>query len=99
MKTKYPDQLIPGVFLPQDEYYDIPYGTMVSRDIDNLLVAGRCISAEFEAVGSARVIATCFAIGEAAGTAAVMSIQEKIIPAKLDVAQLQNNLRMAGIPL
>ena len=60
MKKKYMDQLVPDVFLPQDEYYDIPYGAIVSKDIDNLLVAGRCISAEFEAVGSARVIGTCF---------------------------------------
>jgi len=99
MKTKYMAQLVPSVFLPKDEYYDIPYGTMVSKDIDNLIISGRCISASFEAIGSARVIGTCFAIGEAAGTAAALSLQEKVNPANLDSIKLQNQLRKNGVPL
>jgi len=42
----------------------------VARDVENLFVAGRCLSASHEALGSARVIGTCLATGEAAGMAA-----------------------------
>jgi hypothetical protein len=50
--------------------YDIPRRSLESRDIDNLFAAGRCISASHDALGSARVIGTCLATGEAAGIAA-----------------------------
>ena len=74
MKTKYQDQLVDTPYLPKGEYYDIPYGCIVAKDIDNLLISGRCVSASHEAMSSLRVIATCFAIGEAAGMAAALSI-------------------------
>jgi len=99
MKTKYYDQLLDSPYLPKGEYYDIPYGCIVAKDIDNLFVSGRCISASHEAMGSTRVIGTCFAIGEAAGTAAVMSLHEKTNPAKLNIKKLQNQLRKNGVPL
>ena len=50
--------------------YDIPYGVMVPKKIDNLLVTGRCISATHEAIASARITATAMALGQAAGAAA-----------------------------
>jgi hypothetical protein len=50
--------------------YDIPLRSLRARDIDNLFVAGRCMSATHEALGSARVIGTCLATGEAVGRAA-----------------------------
>lgn len=52
--------------------YDIPYGTLIPRSFQNVLVAGRCLSSEREANGSARVIGTAAATGQAAGTAAAM---------------------------
>ena len=99
MKTKYSDQLLPTPFIPPGEYYDIPYGCMVAKDIDNLLVSGRCISASHEAMGSLRVIGTCFAIGEAAGAAASLSLQEKVTPNMLNVKKLQKQLGESGVPL
>ncbi|HXJ81512.1 MAG TPA: FAD-dependent oxidoreductase [Candidatus Methylomirabilis sp.] len=54
-------------YLPDGEAYDIPLRCLQARDVDNLLVAGRCMSASHEALGSARVIGTCLAAGEAAG--------------------------------
>lgn len=54
-------------YLPDGETYDIPLRCLQARDVDNLLVAGRCMSATHEALGSARVIGTCLATGEAAG--------------------------------
>ena len=56
---------------PEDgQTYDIPLRSLWARDLDNLFVAGRCMSATHEALGSARVIGTCLATGEAVGRAA-----------------------------
>ena len=52
--------------------YDIPYGCLVPKGVRNVLVAGRCLSATREAHSSARVMGTCMAMGQAAGTAAGM---------------------------
>jgi hypothetical protein len=57
-------------YLPDGETYDIPLSTLQARDVANLFVAGRCMSASHEALGSARVIGTCLATGEAVGAAA-----------------------------
>jgi hypothetical protein len=54
-------------YVPDGETYDIPLRCLEARDVDNLFVAGRCMSASHEALGSARVIGTCLATGEAAG--------------------------------
>jgi hypothetical protein len=54
-------------YLPDGETYDIPLRSLQARDVDNLFVAGRCMSASHEALGSARVIGTCLATGEVAG--------------------------------
>jgi hypothetical protein len=60
-------------WLDDGQSYDIPLRSLESQDLDNLFVAGRCISATHEALGSARVIGTCLATGEAAGLAAARS--------------------------
>jgi hypothetical protein len=57
-------------YLPDGEAYEIPLRSLRARDVANLFVAGRCMSATHEALGSARVIGTCLATGEAVGRAA-----------------------------
>ena len=57
-------------FLQDGSSYDIPLRCLQARDLDNLFVAGRCMSATHEALGSARVIGTCLATGEAVGCSA-----------------------------
>ena len=57
-------------YLEDGRTYDIPLGCLLARDLPNLLMAGRCMSASHEALGSARVIGTCLATGEAVGQAA-----------------------------
>jgi len=52
--------------------YDIPLGCLIPRKMDNVLVAGRCLSSDREANGSARVMGTCLATGQAAGVAAAL---------------------------
>jgi hypothetical protein len=56
--------------LEDGQTYEIPLRSLQARDVDNLFVAGRCMSATHEALGSARVIGTCLATGEAVGMAA-----------------------------
>jgi hypothetical protein len=57
-------------YLDEGEYYEIPLRCLQARDVQNLFAAGRCMSASHEALGSARVIGTCLATGEAVGVAA-----------------------------
>ncbi len=57
-------------------YFEIPFGSLVVRDLDNVLVAGRCIGCDFFVQAAARIIPTCRATGEAAGIAAAMCAKE-----------------------
>jgi FAD dependent oxidoreductase len=57
-------------YLEDGRAYEIPLRCLQSRDVENLFVAGRCMSATHEALGSARVIGTCLATGDAVGGAA-----------------------------
>lgn len=61
-----------------DDYYEVPYGTLVPATGENVIVAGRCLSAEHEALASARVTAQCFEYGHAAAVAAVLSLDHDI---------------------
>jgi hypothetical protein len=74
------------------DYFDIPYGCLVAKGIDNLMMAGRCISAEHVAESSLRIQQTCMSTGQAAGTAAALSIQEKVSPKDLNTEKLINIL-------
>jgi hypothetical protein len=65
------------------EVYPIPLRSMYSRNISNLLMAGRNISASYVAFTSARVMATCAVIGQAAGTAAAQCVEAGILPRDL----------------
>jgi hypothetical protein len=65
------------------EVYPIPLRSMYSRNIANLLMAGRNISASYVAFTSARVMATCAVIGQAAGTAAAQCVESGILPRDL----------------
>jgi hypothetical protein len=66
------------------EYYEIPYRCLVPARVDQLLVAGRCISATREALGSARTTACCGELGQAAGTAAAMAAREGCLVREID---------------
>ncbi|MGH7953297.1 MAG: FAD-dependent oxidoreductase, partial [Limisphaerales bacterium] len=61
-----------------DNYYEVPFETLVPQSGSNLIVAGRCLDAEHEALASVRVTAQCFSMGYAAGAAAHLAITEKI---------------------
>ncbi len=81
---------------PEGFRYHIPYRCLLPLEVENLLVAGRCISVTHLALGSTRVMVQCIGTGEAAGTAAAMSLQEGLPPRELDVEELQDSLRAGG---
>jgi hypothetical protein len=66
-----------GFIEKEDDYYSIPLRCLIPRKMENLLVAGRCISASHAAQASTRVIAPALALGEAAGTLAATSAECK----------------------
>ena len=70
----------PTIFHPAPSPYGISYRSLYSRNIDNLLFAGRNISVSHAALSSTRVMSTCAIIGQAAGTAAGIAIREGIDP-------------------
>jgi len=81
---------------PKGWRYQMPYGVMVPKEIDNLLVAGRCISTDHVALGSTRIMSTCMVLGEAAGAAALLSLHEEVAPRELDAEVLRGQLRAQG---
>jgi ribulose 1,5-bisphosphate synthetase/thiazole synthase len=76
--------------------FQIPYGCLVPSTVENLLAAGRCISADFEIADTLRLIPVCWVTGQAAGIAAALSIQNKCRPREVNIAKLQNVLRQQG---
>jgi O-acetyl-ADP-ribose deacetylase (regulator of RNase III) len=86
-------------FLPDGEYYGIPWGCLVVKGFENLLVAGRNLSATHAAQASARVAGPCLAMGEAAGIAAALALAHEARVRDVAVESLQDSLRRAGAVL
>jgi len=81
------------------EYCEVPYRSLVPLKIDNLLVAGRCVSTEFSASAAIRIIAPSMGTGQAAGTAAALCLKGKTIPRELDGKLVRKTLIDQGVPL
>lgn len=79
-----------------DACYDIPYRCIVPKQLDNLLVAGRCISTTAEALASTRIMPSCMALGEAAGIAGALAVEKKLAPRSVPLTELQELLRKKG---
>lgn len=82
--------------IPWTPPYDIPYRTLLPRNFENLLVAGRCHSATSEALASSRVTATAMGMGQATGTAAALALAEQVTLRSLRIAHLQDVLLAGG---
>ena len=79
--------------LPKGAYYEIPYRSLITKEIANLIVAGRCISASFILQASMRIQLTCMSIGEAAGIAAAWGLKNKISANVIEWDKIPANLR------
>lgn len=77
-------------------YYTVPYRSLCAKDVDNLLVAGRCIGATHEAQASVRIMPICAALGQAAGTAAALALEMHTSIKAVDIQALQGRLHAAG---
>lgn len=87
------------VWLDPGAYYQMPYRLLLAREFDNLLVAGRCVSATAEALASTRVIAPSMVQGQAAGMAAALAVSSGASAKEVDVGLLQKRLVEAGAHL
>lgn len=78
--------------------YDIPLGSLLPKGIDNVVIAGRCLSASREAQGSARVMGSCMAMGQAAGSLTAMAASQSNHANLRDipVGRLRQTLREQG---
>lgn len=81
----------------EDDYYEIPFETLVPESATNFLVAGRCMSAEHEALASARVTAQCFGMGYAVGAATMLMRNEKLDAASIDGGMVADWMRQYGL--
>lgn len=82
--------------LPPGEAYDIPLRCLLPQDIDDIIVAGRCISGTHEAHSSYRVMPTSMAMGQAAGVCAAIAAKNDMAPRKVDVEDVQHELIRQG---
>lgn len=82
-----------GLYMPiQKDMYGVPYRCLLPANVEGLLLAGRCISADSAAAGAIRVMPPAMAIGQAAGTAAALCIMNGIAPEVLDYSDLRTSL-------
>lgn len=77
----------------------VPYRSLLPRDVGQLLVAGRCLSADPDGIGMLRLIPPCFATGHAAGVAAGLAVRLGCSPAELDIGALQDEVIRSGMDL
>ncbi|MCI5771637.1 MAG: FAD-dependent oxidoreductase [Clostridiales bacterium] len=77
-------------------YFEVPFRALVVKGVDNLLVAGRNLGAEFMAQSAIRIIPTCRAMGEAAGLAAAMALNEGVALRELDGKRVHDRMTARG---
>lgn len=82
-----------------NDWYEVPYGCFVPERGEGLLFGGRCLSAEHEAVASARVTAQCFSYGQALGVAAGLAMQDRLQPRELPGQAVRERLNRLGARL
>lgn len=109
---KFPDRIARGTYmidihnpsgagtecirLKENDYYTIPYRSLIPTQADNIIVAGRSIGADHVAMSSLRIMPITSCIGEAAGAAAYLAFRGKTLADGIDVPELQNILSERG---
>ena len=84
------------IFKAVKQPFGIPYGSLVSAELSNLMFAGRCVSCDNETLAAIRVMPQCINMGEAAGIGAAMAIENGITPADVSVADVRRALLDGG---
>jgi hypothetical protein len=83
-------------FLPTGVSYQVPFRSLRPAGVSNLLAAGRCLSADHDALASIRVMGPSLALGQAAGTAAALAARDRVPVAEIGVDELQASLSKQG---
>lgn len=83
-------------YFPDGQYYTIPYRSLIPKNAENLLVAGRCISSSHEAQASYRIMPIVTCLGEAAGTAAAECVKNNCGVRQADIRAIQKTLTDNG---
>ena len=84
------------VHIPHVEYYEIPYGCIVAKDVSNLTIGSRCISVDHAVHSSMRVMPPVCSIGQAAGLAAALAAKNGVGQSTLDGAEIRERLKAQG---
>ena len=80
----------------EGDYYGVPYRSLIASGVEQLLLAGRCVSADSTAAGAIRVMPPCMAMGQAAGTAAALAVKGGCTVRQVDAGQLRTVLKENG---
>jgi hypothetical protein len=88
-KRIFMSELIPG---DKQYFYDIPFRALVHKRLDNVLAAGRNLSSDVPGQSGTRLIMCCMAMGEAAGTASALAVQDNVKVGDVNIPKLQNIL-------
>lgn len=83
-------------FLKPGSWYSIPYRSLITNELDNLIVAGRCISTTHEACAAVRVTPIVMAVAQGAGTAAAQAVYTGCTVGRLDTGILRETLKKNG---
>jgi hypothetical protein len=94
-----PEESSYSVYANPTTYCEVPYRCIVPQKVDNLFVAGRCVSTDFHALAAVRIIAMCMSTGQAAGVAASLCIKQNCTPRELDGKQVRQVMIDDGVPL
>jgi len=78
-------------------YFQVPYGIILPRKIENLLVAGRCVSGDKISFAATRQMMCCAVTGQGAGVAAAISLKDKVTCRKVDISRVQKALKKQGV--
>lgn len=80
----------------QGDYYGVPYRSLLPKGMEQLLMAGRCVSADSTAAGAIRVMPPCMAMGQAAGVAAALAVKEGTTVRQVDPQKIRVILKENG---
>lgn len=80
-----------------DDWATLPYRSLLPQKTKNMLVAGRCVSADRKVQGHIRIMGYCYMMGQAAGTAAALCIKDNQYPESVNISKLQSELKKDGV--
>ncbi len=93
-RTVFPDVVgVGGAAAAEHGPWQIPYGALVPKSVDNVLAAGRCVSAEIRMADLVRLIPNCFVTGHAAGVGAAVAASDGCLPREVEIPKVQKILR------